>query len=405
MGLGRLWMRSTKYTATDTVTGQTATFTVIDNLGPDWPSSDAYRGAMGIPGAWRASLLLAGLIGRLPWDAYRKFGGRDEEKLEPTPPLLEQPNPPETRMSSFRSWGLDYVWDGNAVGIVAARSPLGWPTAAVPVPAASVGVRRVGKYDTSPLPPGSIEYKVGDAVYGAQDVIHVKGPCKPGALRGMGVLENHLNTLSLAQEQGRQARSVSAHGVPTGILYSANPDLQDHEAADLKASWLQSQANRTVAVLNPSTRFEALSWNPEEMQLVQARKFSLNELELIFGLPVGWLGGTDSSRKYSNMSQDDVAFMKWSMGDHIEQFEQTLSLAFPRGTKVRANQDAVLQADTLTRYQAHALALHGEPFLTVDEVREYEHRGPMPEKPPEPNPFPPDPAALDGSGQPPAIGP
>lgn len=387
MGLGRLFTRSTQYTATDTVTGVSWSGVVVDNLGPDWPSSDMYRGGLSVPGAWRASILLAGLIGRLPWDAYRKFGSRPEEKIEPAPPLLEQPNPPETRMSTYRSWGLDYLWDGNAVGIVAARSPLGWPTAAIPVPANSVGVRRVGKFDRSSQPAGALEYKVGDLELGAQDVIHVKGPCAPGALRGMGVLENHLNTLSLAQEQSRQARSVSAHGVPTGILKSANPDLKDEEAADLKSSWLASQQNRTIAVLNPSTEFVPLSWTPEESQLIEARKFSLNELELIFGLPVGWLGGTDSSRKYSNMSQDDVAFMKWAMGDHIEQFEQTLSLAFPRGTRVRANQDAVLQADTLTRYQAHSIALGGKAFLTENEVREYEHRAPMPEKPAEPDPF------------------
>jgi len=395
MGLGRLLTRSTQYTATDTVTGASWSGYVVDNLGPDWPSSSAYRGAMSIPGAWRASVLLAGLIGRLPWDAYRKFGGRPEEKLEPAPPLLEQPNPPETRMSSFRSWGLDYLWDGNAVGIVAARSPLGWPTAAIPVPAKSVGVRRVPKFDPSPIPAGGIEYAIGDMRLGAQDVIHVKGPCEPGDLRGMGVLENHLNTFTLAQEQSRQARSVSNHGVPTGVLESSNPDLEEPEALEMKARWLANQRDRSIQVLNASTKFTPLSWNPEQLQLVAARKFTLNEIELIFGLPVGWLGGTDSSRKYSNMSQDDVAFMKWAMGDHIEQFEQTLSLAFPRGTQVRANQDAVLQADTLTRYQAHQIAL-SSAFLTVDEVREYEHRAPLPEKPPEPDPF----ADVDDEEQP-----
>jgi hypothetical protein len=86
------------------------------------------------------------------------------------------------------------------------------------------------------------------------------------------------------------------------------------------------------------------------------------------------------------MSQDDVAFMKWSMGDHIEQFEQTLTLAFARGTSVRANQDAVLQADTLTRYQAHQIGIT-TGFLTIDEAREYEHRPPLPDKPPQPDAF------------------
>lgn len=385
MGLGRLLTRSTQYTATDTVTGATAVFTVVDGLAPDFANVGSYRQGMTIPGAWRASTLLSGLIGLLPWDAYRQFAGRPEEKL-PSPPLLEQPNPPDTRMTSFRSLALDYLWHGNGIAVVAARSPLGWPTAAIPVSAASVAVRRVTQYMDSPLPVGALEYSVGSMRLGSQDVIHFKGPCEPGAVRGMGILEAHLNTLNLAADQSRQARSVSNHGVPTGVLKSDNPDLTDAEAIDMKAQWLANQRDRSIQVINASTSFTPLSWNPEELQLVAARKFTLNELELIFGLPVGWLGGSDSSRKYSNMSQDDVAFMKWTMGDHIEQFEQTLSLAFPRSTQVRGNQDVVLQADTLTRYQAHAIALDKQ-FLTLDEVRELEHRPPLPEKPPEPDPF------------------
>jgi HK97 family phage portal protein len=407
MGLGRLMVRSTKITATDTVTGQMATYTITDGLAPDWPSA-AFQGGMGIPGGWRAALLLSGLLGRVPWDAFRQPIGLPEVKLSPRPLLLEQPNPPETRMTTFRSWGLDYIWHGNAVGIVAARNASNVPTAVYPVPAIYVGVRRVTKWVDSPLPIGALEYGIGDMRLGSQDVIHVKGPCEPGALRGLGVLECHLNTLQLAQDQARQARAVSAHGVPTGILYSANPDLTDNEAADLKAGWLASQRDRTVAVLNPSTRFEALSWNPEEMQLVEARKFSLNELELIFGLPVGWLGGTDSSRKYSNMSQDDLHMLKYSLGDHLEQFEQTLSLAFPRGTIARANLSVVLRADLLTRYQAYEIGIKNR-FLEPNEAREDDNRAPLPEKPPEPDPFPPDattPPGLPGSPQdsmPPAV--
>ena len=61
MALGRLLTRSTKYTVTDTVSGASAVYTVLDNLGPDWASSSAYRGAMSIPGAWSAVIVGAGL--------------------------------------------------------------------------------------------------------------------------------------------------------------------------------------------------------------------------------------------------------------------------------------------------------------------------------------------------------
>jgi HK97 family phage portal protein len=307
-------------------------------------------------------------------------------KIEPRPPLLEQPNPPDTRMSTFSSWALDLIWHGNAIGVIAARNALGWPTAAIPVPAVNVAVRRITPFVDSPLPVGALEYSIGSMKLGAQDLIHIKGPCEPGCVRGLGVLETQLNALTLAQDQARQARSLSTHGVPTGILESSNPDLTDDEAADLKATWMRNQSERTIAVLNPSTKFTPLSWNPEQLQLVEARKLSLNEQELIFGLPVGWLGGMNSARQYSNIEQDAVNLLKFSLGGHFARFEQALSLAFPRGTLARANLDAVLRADTLTRYQAHALGIQNG-FLTVDEARDLEHRAPLPDKPAQPDEF------------------
>jgi HK97 family phage portal protein len=381
MGLGKLFARSTQYTATDTVSGQTATFTVLDNLAPDFVQIGSYRGGMAIPGAWRAALLLSDLLGQVPWHAYRKMMGEPEECLEPTPPLLEQPHPPDTRMSTFSSWGLDLIWHGNAIGVIAARNAYGWPTACIAVPAINVSVRRITPFQDSPLPVGALEYSIGSLRLGSQDVIHIKGPCQPGEVRGMGVLEAHLNTLNLASEQSRQARSISNHGVPTGVLESQDPDMDGDAALELKARWLESQATRTVAVLNKATTFKPLSWNPEELQMVEARKFTLTELELIFGLPVGWLGGMNSARQYTNVEMDAVNLIKFSLGGHLARFEQTLSLAFPRGTVARANLDAILRSDTLTRYQAYALALKDEPWLLVDEVRGREHLEPMPQKP------------------------
>lgn len=376
MGLARWLTRSTEYTARDTVTGATAVFTVVDNLAPDWPSS-SYRGGMSIPGAWRASVLLSDMLGGVPWNAYRQRAGQAPQKLYPNPPLLEQPHPPDARITTFSGWALDLIWEGNAIGVWAARDATGWPTAVIPVPARHVAVRRVTKFVDSPLPVGALEYSIGSLRLGSQDVLHIKGPCESGALRGMGVLEAHLNTLDLATEQGRQARSLSRNGVPTGILKVSNPDATADDLAEAKKGWMVNQRDRTVAVLNATTDFTPLSWNPEEMQLVEARKFTLTELELIFGLPVGWLGGMNSARQYSNIEVDAVVLLKFSLGGHLARFEQNISLAMPRGTESKANLDAFLRPDTLTRYQAHAIALANH-FKTVDEVRELENLPPLP---------------------------
>lgn len=376
MGLGRLLTRSTVIQSTDTITGATATFTITDNLGPDWPSSSIYQGFMSIPGAWRAAILLSDLLGQVPWNAFRQLIAQPEVQIQPNPPLLEQPHPPDTRMSTFSSWALDLIWHGNAIGVIAARNPQGWPTAVIPVPARFAAVRRIQPFMDSPLPVGALEYSIGELRLGADEVMHIKGPCESGFVRGMGVLETQLNTLTLASDLGKKAQSVTRNGVPTGILESSNPDLTDDEALNMKTKWVANQRDNTIAVLNSATKFTPLSWNPEQMQLVEARKMSLNEMELVFGLPVGWLGGMNSARQYSNIEQDAVNLLKFSLSGHLARFEQTLSLQFPRGTQVRADLDSILRADTMTRYQAYAIALQNE-FLDKDEVRGKEHLPPM----------------------------
>lgn len=378
MGLARLLTRAIKYEVTNTETGATELFTVngAPPLAPDW-STPGYQGGMGIPGAWRAALLIADALGSVPWHAYRRIGEGPAVRLTPTPPLLDQPSPPETRVTTFSSLALDLLWHGNAVGLVASRNAAGYPTSIHPVPAQDVQIRRVTQSSMSDLPIGSIEYQIG-SLRGLTpfDVVHVKGPCEPGALRGMGVLEAHMSTLNLAQEQIKQASGLAKHGVPTGLLKVTNPDATEQTMQEAKAGWLKAQRQRTVAVLNATTDFEPLSWNPEEMELDQARRFTREELALIFGVPGYFLNIQAGSMTYINAEAQGLDLVKFTLGGHLARFEQALSRCFPSGTWVKANLDSYLRADTKTRYEAHKIAVEGG-WLTVDEVREIEDREPL----------------------------
>jgi hypothetical protein len=53
-----------------------------------------------------------------------------------------------------------------------------------------------------------------------------------------------------------------------------------------------------------------------------------------------------------------------------------MSALLPRGTDARMNIDALLRNDTLTRYQAHQIAI-AAGFKTIDEVREDEKLAPL----------------------------
>lgn len=355
--------------------------------------TNSYMGGMSIPGAWRAAIILSDMLGGVPWDGYREIAGTTEV-LSPKPLMLEQPNPPDTAMTTFSSWALDLIWNGNAIGLVAARNSQGWPIAFYAIPANMVGARRTGPNSgMAALPIGPIEYNIAGMTFGPEDILHIKGPCEPGALRGMGVLEAHLKTLSLASAQIDQAGSIAQHGVPSGLLKSTNPDLDQETADEMKRKWLAAQQTRTIAVLNATTEFEPLAWNPEEMELVASRQFTNSELSLIFGVPARRLnvvlsGGSDIT--YTNIEQEDIDLWRYSAGGHLARFEGALTLKMPRGTCAKANLDARLRPDTKTRYESHKIGIDAG-FLLKSEARKLEDLPPIAGIDDEPEPPPPPP--------------
>lgn len=361
-----------------------------------------YRGFLSVPGAWRASVMLSDLFAQMPFHSYRRGPAGGDVATPRNAAILEEPaGTHEDPLTVFASWAMDYLWDGNAVGVYTARGANGLPVAILPVPVCDVGVRMqvvpgsrnglLSEYT------GRREYWIGGVTFDQSEIFHVKGPCAPGALRGLGVLETQIATLTLARDLQAQADAIGLHGVPTGLLKSTNPEAEPSDLTRAKAAWIQSQRTRTIAALGPNIDFEPLAWNPEETQLVEARKLSLTEQELIFGLPPGWLGGATNNRTYSNVEQDAVNLIKFSMlAGMIAKFESKFTRqVLPRGQTARANRDAVLRSDTMTRYQAHALALGKKAWKSVNEVRGTENLAPVEggdeiDNAPEPAPAAPD---------------
>jgi HK97 family phage portal protein len=167
---------------------------------------------------------------------------------------------------------------------------------------------------------------------------------------------------------------------PTGIIYSANPDLTQEDADLLKSQWLKQYGGtkRTPAVLNESTKFQQLSDNAKDAQLLETRAFSLTEIANMIGIPAYYLGAPNSSRTYSNVSEENLQLVRWSLMPYIQRIEQAFTEYLPRGQFAKMNVDALLRPDTKTRYETHKIALDSG-FLTVDEVREFENRQPITE--------------------------
>lgn len=384
MGLGRLLhLRNLVITQTDTLTGESMSSTIVTGPGPggSWPETgwggqQSWYPGLGLPSAWRCTQLLTDVIGNLPWQA---FGGAEDAAVlrTPTPTLLANPAGRDTAVTTFSAWALDLIWNGNAVGIILGRDGFGEPSAVLPVPARWVQVKRVEESDgLVSIRPGTVGYWIGGSVYSPDDMVHIKGLCEPGGLRGWGVLEAQ-PAIRLAGELQQRASEATGAGIPLGVLKSLNPDLDQVAADDAAAKWEAKMRTRRVAVLNAATEFTPLSWNPSDAQLIEARQFSDVQMAQVFGVDPEWLGAAQSSRVYSNVEMAGIELVRRSaLLGHLGRFEAELSYHLQPGSWAKANLDAQLRADTKTRYEAHQIGITAG-FLTDDEVRALEDLPPL----------------------------
>ena len=320
---------------------------------------------LSIPGLWRGVTLISDTIGALPIHAYR-----GDQRIEPMPPILERPYPNETRIETMSAIAASLVIHGNYIAVLGDIGANGYPESLYPVSASRVHVDRIE---------GRLSYKINDELFDGERVMHIKNFAMPGQIVGVGIVAAQRQGIGSALAMQEYAAKYFDGGAqPTGILYSDNADLSQDEADMLKAVWMRHYGgtSREPAVLNASTKFEQLSDNAKDSQLVESREFSLTEIANMLGLPGYYLGAPNSSRTYSNVEQEQLQFLR-GITPLLTRIESAFTDLLPRGQYAKFNTDALLRSDTLTRYQAHKIALESG-FLTVDEVRsDFENRPPI----------------------------
>ena len=321
--------------------------------------------ALGIPAIYRGITLISDAIGALPLCAYR-----NKREVLPTPQILMRPVPTETRMETISAMAAALIIHGNYVAVLGEPGANGLPDSIYPVSPDRVQVT---------TDKGRIIYKIDERTYDQSEIMHIKNFTLPGDLVGKGILAVAKQALGKEIAINEYASRYFDGGVnPTAVIKSANPDLSQEEADALKSAWMAmySSRNRSPVVMNSSTDFEVLSSNAAESQLVEAQTAGLTEAANILGLPPYFLGSPNSSRTYSNVVEENLQLIKWSIQPIAERIEAAFSDLLVRGQTAGFKYDSLLKTDTASRYNAYATAL-SNGFLSVDEVRSYENLDPM----------------------------
>lgn len=335
-------------------------------------SVDSYAGvnvdtetALSVPAIWRAVTMISDTVGIMPIHAYR-----NDQKLEPTPKLLESPNPLETRIETIAAMVAALILHGNYVAILGEPGLTGYPESIYPVSPERVTILKSN---------GRTVFRIDEKDYDASQIFHVKGFSLPGEVAGIGIIAAQRQGIGGAVAVMEYAsRYFDGGTMPSYVIKSDNPDLTEDEADLLKLKWMEhySGKSRRPAVLNGSTKVEPLTANANDSQLIEARNQAVADAANIVGVPGNAIGAPNTSRTYSNVEAQALEYLRTSIAPLTHRIEAVFTNYLPRGQEAKFNYDSLLRADTYTRYQAHKLALDSG-FLTVDEIRELENLPPL----------------------------
>jgi HK97 family phage portal protein len=319
--------------------------------------------ALGIPALWRCATIISDSIASLPLVAYRQ-GNR----VSPQPSILTMPDRTMTRMDMIASTVLSLLIDGNAYWLLGDRDELGYPRQAVLLAPDAVNIRTAANGAT-------IAYQVAGQVYDPEDILHIRGLTFPGSVKGLSVISHHRRTLGLAiAGEDCASELYNAGGLPVGVL-EVDADITKEEADALKAGWISKNGgrNRTPAVLGNGIVYKPLSFSASDLELIDSRRYSAQQVCTLFGVPPHMVGVAmdGNSMTYSNVTQDSIQFVRYTLRPWLSRVEQALSMLLPRGQDARFILDDMLRADTATRYAAYETGIRAG-FLTAAEVRGFE---------------------------------
>lgn len=353
-----------------------------DGTGGPWgnpipgANGDPY-GLTTLPSVCRCTSIICDTIGGLPWRVMRGY-----EQL-PTPDWIADPQAlrldgrvidaqtiVDVRLSAvefWTQWAVAALWFGDGFVYVPSRDTNGQPKPPL--------------YQLHPhyVEVDDREYFVNGEHIPSENIIHLRGAPPYVDGRGSGVIDRNAADLGLAATVRGYAQGVYTTGVPSGYLKANAPNLQQTQADKLKTDWMKAHGSgtvRTVAVLNATTEYVPISLSPVDAGLNDAKTWTMRDVALAFGVPSYMLGIPGDSATYANVESRMIELRTFTLLPWIRRIESTLDAQFARGVSVKVATDALLRADTKTRYDSYAVGL-SNGFLTVDEVRAYEDLPPL----------------------------
>lgn len=335
--------------------------------------------AMTVPAVAAAITFLSRAMANLPIHVFRDRGdaGVERDRTDLARILNEAPNE-EWSSFSARRYFWSQVFGAPGRGLLWIETVGPRVVALWPMDAATTTVQRVN---------GRRVYRYNGRTYDAREVVDVPFLLRSDQLGTFSPIIIASKAIGLSLAMGDYAGGFFAGGgVPPLALTGPMPQGADSIAraqADIKRS-IDAARNRGEPIfpIPPGHELKPVGLKPDEGQMTEARRFQIEEIARVWGLPPVFLQDLTKGT-FSNTEQQDLFLVKHLISGWAKAFEDELNLkvfGVQKGRNrryVEHNLDALARGDLKSRMEALARGVQ-TAILTPDEARDLENRPPKP---------------------------
>lgn len=337
--------------------------------------------ALGLSAVWGCVNLLAGTIASLPLKVMRR-GADGVEVPAPEHPLYwilhDSPNFDQTNVDFWEFMCAGIELQGNAYAEIERRAD-GFIVSLTPIRPDLVRVKRVD---------GALEYRwTVDGVEYVRDqleVLHIRG-FAGSPTGGMSTLAACGATFGSALSLNTAAGNMFSNGAtPSGVLSTDKTLTADQrkEAERLLTEKFVGAMNAgRPMLLDNAVKWEQITISPEDAQMLESRKFGIEEICRIFGVPPHMIGHTEGNTSLgSSISEQTLGFVKFTLRRRLKRIETALQKQLlsrdelKQGYAISFNLEGLLRADSAGRAEFYDIM---QQFMTKNEIRALEGLPPI----------------------------
>ena len=146
-------------------------------------------------------------------------------------------------------------------------------------------------------------------------------------IEGKSILSFATNTVKLAGNAEKAASDFFGGGMTVhGILSTESPRLTKDQRESIRTAWNESQigTGTGIAVLESGMKYQQISSNSKDAQLLETRLFNIQEVSRWFNISPVLLGDL-SKTSYNNLEQAQLQFVTNTLAPYVLMLEQEIN--------------------------------------------------------------------------------